>query len=332
MPAIRDFMLSSQRRLAMPLLSFPGARLAGCSVGQMVTDPAAQIAAQLALHTRYETAFLMSAMDLSVEAEAFGAQIFPTETEVPTVIGRLVTEEEQIARLAVPAVGQGRTGVYVETARRLAAAAGRALPLGGMIGPFSLAGRLFGVSEMLLETADHPQMVHALLAKVTDFLVAYAHAFKAAGVRGIIIAEPAAGLISPPALREFSSTYVRRIVAAVADDRLEIILHNCGARAAHLPAILEAGASIVHFGRPMDLAVAFARAPADVVVCGNLDPAVVFVEATPEVVREHTLALLQAGRDRRGFVISSGCDIPPSTPAANLDAFFAAVREFNAVG
>jgi uroporphyrinogen decarboxylase len=118
-------------------------------------------------------------------------------------------------------------------------------------------------------------------------------------------------------------------VDAVADDRFEIILHNCGARAAHLPAILEAGASIVHFGRPMDLAVAFTRAPADVVICGNLDPAVVFVEATPEVVRERTLALLQAGRDRRGFVISSGCDIPPSTPAANLDAFFAAVEEFN---
>jgi uroporphyrinogen decarboxylase len=330
---IREFVLSAPHRVAMPLLSFPGARLAGCSVGAMVIDPTAQVAAQRALQAKFGTPFLLTAMDLSVEAEAFGARIFPTETEVPTVTGRLVTTGEEIARLAVPGVGAGRTGVYLEVARRLAAAAGGdQWPLGGIIGPFSLAGRLFGVSELLLETADHPAVVHALLAKVTDFLAAYARAFKQAGARGLIVAEPAAGLISPPAMREFSSTYVRRIAGEVADDGFEIILHNCGARAGHLAATLEAGAAIIHFGRPMDLAVAFSRAPADVVVCGNLDPAVIFVEASAEVVRERTLALLQTGRDRRGFVISSGCDIPPTVPPANLDAFFAAVAEFNAAG
>ncbi len=332
MSFVRDFILSAPRRLAMPVLAFPGARLAGCTVGEMVTDPAAQVAAQRALHARYETPFVMTAMDLSVEAGAFGSRVFATETEIPTVTGRLVTDGEQVARLAVPAVGAGRTGVYLETARRLAREPGGAIALGGMIGPFSLAGRLFGVSEMLVETADHPETVHALLAKTTEFLVAYAQAFRATGARGLIIAEPAAGLISPPAMRVFSSAYIRRIVEAVAGDDFEIILHNCGAKTAHLAAVLEAGAATVHFGRPMDLATAFARAPADVVVCGNLDPAVVFGELPPEEVRARTLALLQAGRDRRGFVISSGCDVPPTTPPANLDAFFAAVREFNAAG
>lgn len=37
--------------------------------------------------------------------------------------------------------------------------------------------------------------------------------------------------------------------------------------------------------------------------------------------------LLDALEGRRTFVISSGCDIPPDAPLANLDAFFEACRE-----
>lgn len=331
MSVFGDFVRSAPRRLALPVLSYPGAGLAGCSVAEMVTDPAAQAAAQRALHARYGMPFLMTAMDLSVEAEAFGARLFATESEIPTVTGRLVTDEAQIARLDVPAVGMGRTGVYLEAARRLADFQGPPV-LGGMIGPFSLAGRLFGVSEILVETADHPETVHRLLAKTTEFLVAYARAFVATGARGLIIAEPAAGLISPAAMRVFSSAYVRRVVEAVAAGDFEVILHNCGARAAHLAATLESGAAAVHFGRPMDLATAFARAPAEIVVCGNLDPAMVFIESSPEEVRARTVELLRTGRGRPGFIISSGCDLPPGTPLANLDAFFAAVEEIGRAG
>jgi uroporphyrinogen decarboxylase len=204
------------------------------------------------------------------------------------------------------------------------------LVLGGMIGPLSLAARLFGVSETLTETADHPEMVHALLDKAAAFLTAYAQAFKAAGAQGVIVAEPTAGIISPRAAREFSSSYLRRIIAAVADDRFEVILHNCGARLVHLPATLEAGAQVCHFGKPMDLPAALQQVPAGTILCGNLDPVGVFAHAEPADVRRRTSELLEATRAHRGFVISSGCDVPPGTPLANLDAFFAAVREFNA--
>jgi uroporphyrinogen decarboxylase len=332
MPIIRDFILSSPHRLAMPILSYPGARLAGRTVRDLVTDPAAQVAVQEALRERYHLSFLLTPMDLSVEAGEFGAEVVMTDTEIPSVPGRLVTNEAEIDRLTVPRVGAGRTEVYLEAVRRLAGGPGRPLVLAGMIGPFSLAGRLFGVGDSLTETIDCPAMIHALIEKATAFLTAYAEAFKRAGARGVIVAEPTAGLISPRAAIEFSSAYLRRIIAAVADERFEVILHNCGARLAHFPATLEAGAQVCHFGKPMDLPAALQRAPAGVVVCGNLDPVEVFVHATPDGVRERTTALLAAAKGHRGFVISSGCDVPPDTPLANLDAFFAAVRDFNAAG
>ena len=237
---------------------------------------------------------------------------------------------KMFSRLGVPVAGTARTAVYLETVRLLSASPGDAWVLGGMIGPFSLAARLFGVSEALQGTLDQPDLLHALLEKTTAFLLAYAEAFKRAGASGIIIAEPTAGLMSPGAVLAFSSPYIRRIVERVADDRFEVILHNCGARLAHLPATLQSGAHIFHFGKPMDLPTALSRAPADVVLCGNLDPAAVFVGCDPDGVRQRTTALLQATTGRRPFVISSGCDIPPDAPLANVDAFFEAIQGFNA--
>ncbi|HTZ21841.1 MAG TPA: uroporphyrinogen decarboxylase family protein [Opitutaceae bacterium] len=328
MGKIRDFVLASPHRLAMPILSFPGVKLTGVSVRELVTNPPAQVAVQRLLQQKYRTSFMLSAMDLSVEAEAFGSEIRMEDAEIPCVTNRLVTDDAQISRLEVPAVGTKRTAVYLETVRLLAAKPTGTWILGGMIGPFSLAARLYGVSEALQDTLNQPEMIHALLEKATAFLLAYAEAFKRAGARGIIIAEPTAGLISPNAVVSFSSPYIRQIVKRVADDDFEVILHNCGARLAHLPATLQSGAQIYHFGKTMDIPAALARTPADVVLCGNLDPAAIFVGCDPAGVRERTAALLQATKASRAFVVSSGCDIPPDAPLANVDAFFDAIRDF----
>jgi len=314
----------------MPILSFPGAKLTGVSVRELVNNPQAQVAVQRLFQQKYRTPFMLSAMDLSVEAEAFGSDIRMEDAEIPSVTNRLVTDDAQISRLEIPAVGTKRTAVYLEMVRLLAARPAGTWVLGGMIGPFSLAARLYGVSEALQDTLNQPEMIHALIEKATAFLLAYAEAFKRAGARGIIIAEPTAGIISPAGVVAFSSPYIRKIVERVADDNFEVILHNCGARLAHLPAILQSGAHIYHFGKAMDLPAALARTPAGVILCGNLDPAAVFVGCDPAGVRERTTALLQATKDSRAFVVSSGCDIPPDAPLANVDAFFDAIREFNA--
>lgn len=329
MKSLREVLSADRHRLAMPILAFPGAALAGCSVRELVTDAGAQVAAQHLLHERLGTTCWLSAMDLSVEPEAFGAHAVFSDSEVPTITGSLVNDEPEVAALAVPAVGAARTGVYVETVRRLARQPGGLPVLAGMLGPFTLASRLHGVTETLVDSVDRPELMHALLGKATDFLVAYAQAFKAAGADGVIVAEPVAGLISPEAVAEFSSAYVRRLIAAAGGDGLQFMLHNCGARIAHLSATLESGAGLYHFGQPMDVAAALAQVPAGVVVSGNLDPTAVFVRATPDRVREETTALLRRiERDPHGFVISSGCDLPPNTPIANIEAFFQAVRAF----
>ncbi len=321
--------LSSTRRLAMPIASYPALTLTGAKVSDIVTNPRAQLDAQAALQERHPSPFVLTAMDLSAEAEAFGCAIAVSDAEVPTVIGRLVTNLEEAQKLPVPRPGDKRTGVYLEAVRLLGLMPGRPFVFAGCIGPFSLAARLVGVSEAMELTVTEPELMHALLEKSTAFLTAYLKAFRTAGAGGVIMAEPAAGLLSPRGLSTYSSAYIKRIAAEVADDRFTVLLHNCAAKLLHLPAILETGLQAFHFGAPMDLVGALAKVPSDVVLCGNLDPTAVFVQAPPAEVTARTAQLLAATAAHRNFVISSGCDVPPNAPLATLDAFYDAVNDAN---
>ncbi len=329
MKPLTEKVLSTKSRLAIPVLTFPGGQLTGDSVRTLVHSPAAQIRAQLALRDRFRTLALLSAMDLSTEAEEFGASIQFSDDEVPTVTGRLVTDPAGAEQLRIPQVGTRRTRVYLETIQGLARERADGLVLAGLIGPFSLAGRLYGVSEALLATAMEPEVVLILLEKTTHFLTAYARAFKDAGADGVIMAEPTAGLLSPRAVAEFSSPYIKRIIEAVEDERFQILLHNCAARLGHLSAKRESGASALHFGKPMDLPAALKEVPSDLPLCGNLDPAEVFVNSTPDEVASRTLGLLAATAGFRNFVISSGCDIPAHAPLKNIEAFFSTVAQWH---
>ena len=319
--------LSSPARLALPIATYPGLTLTGATVRQAVNDPAAQFEAVAALHARYRTPVVLSAMDLSAEAEAFGCALHASENEIPSVTGRLVTSLEQANKLRVPQPGDRRTGVYLETVRRLKKLPSRPLVLGGCIGPFSLAARLVGVSEALELTLAEPDLMAAVLERSTTFLSAYARAFREAGANGLIMAEPAAGLLSPRSLAAHSSAYIKQIAAAVQDGEFALILHNCAARLVHLPAILETGLTTFHFGPPMDLPAALGQVPADLVLCGNLDPTGVFCQLAPAEVTARATDLLIRTAAHRNYVLSSGCDVPVGAPLANLDAFYAVARD-----
>ena len=329
MTSLREIVESSPRRLVMPIGAYAGLALTGGTVRDVVCDPGAQVAAVLALHERLDTPFLLTAMDLSAEAEAFGCSVRLSDDEMPALTGRLVTTSADVARLDVPIPGDGRTRVHLDAASQLVGAAAATPVLGGMIGPFSLAARLFGVSEALEATLAEPAVILALLERVTPFLVGYALEFRRAGAAGIIVAEPAAGLLSPRGLSRFSTPFVKQIVDAVQDPNFAIVLHNCGAKLVHLDPILDAGASIYHFGAPMDLPEALVRVNGRAIVAGNVDPT--FIHAgPPSAVLAQATRLLEAVAGNRGLVLSSGCDLAPGTPLENVQALCDAAADYEA--
>lgn len=318
----------AKSRRPLPLLSFPSASLIGADVYEITHDAAVQTEGILAIASHTNAAAAVCMMDLSVEAEAFGCTLSCSRNEVPTVTDILISDEDQALALAIPEIGAARTGLYIKAAADAKARITDRPVLAGMIGPFSLVGRLMDVTEALVNCIADEDFVYAALEKVTPFLISYAKAYKDAGIDGIIMAEPLAGLLSPAQEKEFSAPFVRRIIDAIQDDSFIVIYHNCGPNIPLMTqSFYENGASAYHFGDAVDLAEMLEKMPSDKPVCGNISPAGEFLGGTPESMQAAVRHLILECGKYPNFVLSSGCDIPPAAKWENIHAFFNTAKE-----
>lgn len=317
-----DEILQQKAVKILPIMTHPGIEKLGKTVQDAVTDGKVHYEAIHYLSEHYPSMACTVIMDLTVEAEAFGSKINLPEDEVPSVIDRLVQDRAGVEALQIPDMDAGRLPQYLLANRLAVENIKDKMVISGCIGPFSLAGRLFGLSEIMMELYMDPDTIHVLLDKCTQFLIRYCQELKTIGTVGVFMAEPAAGLLSNDDCQIFSSDYVRKVVDAVQDEDFSVILHNCGNSGHCTQAMIDSGAKALHFGNLVDMEEVLRVCPADLLVMGNLDPVEVFKQASPEQVRASTLQLLEKTKQYPNFVISSGCDLPPSTPLENIQAFF----------
>lgn len=327
---LTKFVMDFPGRLALPIASYAGLEITGESVEDLFSIPGSQFKSVMALADRYRMPVLVTAIDPTAEAEAYGCEIAFADREAPRVVGRLVTNATEAAGLPDPVPGDARTRVPIETAWRLTAEVGEGVPvLGTMLGPFALASRLFGVEEALAAAAGEPETVETLLDNVTGFLCRYALEFRETGAWGVLVAEDVAGRLTPDGLGRLSAPFIKRIVKAVETEDFAVVVEDGRAANAHLDALLGCGAGAYWLGPGVDMGAALGRVEPDTILAGNLDPVAVFHRGTAQTVGEATRALLEATRGARRIIVSSGGDLPPGAPLANLNAFYRAVAEFN---
>lgn len=321
---------SQPHKKPLPILSFPGIQLMeGVSVRKLVQSSQLQADCMKKVAEATPSAAAVSFMDLSVEAEAFGADALFFDDEVPAIQGALVSSEEEALALQVPPVGTGRTGIFVEAIRLAVQQITDRPVFAGAIGPFSLAGRLVDVSEAMIYCYTEPEMLHALLQKCTRFSIDYILQFKKAGAKGVVLAEPLAGVISPAQEEEYSAPYVKQIVEAVQDENFLVIYHNCGNYAYLMTdSIRKNGCRAFHFGDSVDMERMLQQMGGDVLVMGNISPSGEFRNGTPETMRAAVADLMARCGRYPNFIPSSGCDIPPVSSWENIRAFFDAVNHY----
>lgn len=330
MKAWKAELIATKIKRTMPILSFPCVSLMDITVEELTADASLQAKGMKLVADRVPSCASVSMMDLSVEAEAFGAQTQFWPGEVPTVKNALITTPKEAEYLKVPKVGAGRTGKYVEAIREACALITDRPVFAGVIGPYSLAGQLMGISDIMIQCFDEPDAVHSVLQKATCFLVDYISAYKAAGANGVVIAEPLAGLLSPALTEEFSEPYIRQMVEVAKSADFLVIYHNCGNNTPMMmDSILRTGCDGYHFGDAVNMANMVKKVPENILVMGNISPSTQFLGGTPESIRKNTLQVMaDCCPGHPNFVISSGCDIPPLAPWKNIDAFFSAVTEY----
>lgn len=318
-------LLSVSQVPVMPIMTNPGIELIGKKVIDAIKDGRTHYEAIMALRKRFpQSVASTTIMDLSVEAEAFGANIVFDDNEVPTVTGRMLESAADVEALQIPSLDTKRVPEYLK-ANRLAAAELDVPLFGGCIGPFSLAGRLYDMTELMMAMYIEPETANLLLDKCTQFILEYCKQIKASGSAGVVMAEPAAGLLSNDDCQAYSSRFVKRIVDTLQDDNFVVMLHNCGNTGQCTKAMIETGAAALHFGNAIDMAQVLDEVPADIAVSGNINPVEIMKFGTPQQVEDAVRQLVRLAEKHNNFILSTGCDVPPETPFENIESLFNAI-------
>jgi uroporphyrinogen decarboxylase len=319
----------SRKKPAVPLMTNVGINMLGTTVREAVTNGRIQHAAIKSINDKYPLAAATLFMDLSVEAEAFGCPIIFKDYEIPVVAKPLAENVDAIISVEIPSLDAGRISQYLLASRLTADYINHKPVLAICTGPFTLAGLMWGTSEILSAIYTRTDAVLALLQKTKTFLQRYIKALKHTGADGIFIAEPTAALLSPADCQTYSSDFVKELVDAVQDEDFMVILHNCGNVDFILQSMINTGAGGFHLGTASNLALALREIPKDKLIFGNLDPSKVFEQGTNAMIFKSVETLFLTTQGYNNFVISSGCDIQFPTPIENIEAFFGAVEHFN---
>lgn len=320
--------INDKKRHTIPIMTHPGIEMIGCSVRDAVQNGEVHARAIKELSKKYPTKASTVIMDLTVEAEAFGSHIEFPENDMPHILGRLV-DSEGIEELQVPSLSVGRVPEYLKASKLAVESINDRPVFAGAIGPFSLAGRLYDMSEIMVACYLEPEAIALLLDKCAQFITEYCTELKRLGCSGIILAEPAAGLLSNEDCLQFSSVYIKRIIETVQDDSFMVTLHNCGNTGQCTDAMLYTGAKAYHFGNAISIILALEECPPEVLVMGNIDPVGVLRMMNASQIKAAVISLLEQTSIYPNFILSTGCDVPPHVPQENIKAYFEALSEFN---
>ena len=320
--------INDSERYTIPVMTHPGIEMIGYSIKDAVQNGEIHALAISALSKKYPSKASTVIMDLTVEAEAFGCKIEFPENDMPHIRGRLV-DSDNVEELQIPPMTAGRIPEYL-TACRMAVEMITDKPVfAGAIGPFSLAGRLFDMSEIMIACYMEPETIALLLDKCTRFITSYCEELKKTGCAGVIIAEPAAGLLSNDDCMQFSSRYIKNIIGKVQDDSFMVILHNCGNTGHCTDAMFYTGAKAYHFGNAAPMDTTLEKSPDGVLIMGNIDPVGILKMMEPQQIEDEVMQLLEKTAGYPNFVLSTGCDAPPNIPEENIEAYYNALHKFN---
>lgn len=276
----------------------------------------------------YDHDALFAVMDACVETEAIGSVLDYRADRYPAVT---VYAADRIDpdNLSLPdPFRTARIPELLKAIRILRDAVGDTVPVVGCVtGPMTLATQLMGMEKALYLAIDTPERFSRLLDFATKVITDFGAAQLASGAHLPIVFDPASSpdVIPSQFYREFILPRIRRIFTAFKQaGSLINWLHTAGPVQSILPFYPEAGvelANIDYSVRPSDAMNILPQTCID----GNIKP-FLFVDASPDEIALESSRLISAFADRRGFILSSGCEIPLEAKPENITAMIRAAR------
>lgn len=263
--------------------------------------------------------------------EALGATLSFPEASAPRIEAPGITDYAALDDME-PAdpYKSGRLPLFLEALDKLKHMVDDEVPVStGFSGPLTSALLLRGTEYALRDMRRKPEGMHKVLELVTASLMRYIDAAADIGVDAGI-AEPLCStmVIRPQLFEEFAQPYLKRLVEYAKEKHGQTLgIHICGRSKAIWTHVADAGFAAFSIDNVEDVGEAREIFGHRMTVIGNVSPVdALFQGSVEDVHREAEMCITKGRSAPKGYILSTGCEVPLGTPPENITALMDAAR------
>lgn len=320
-------LLNNNPTKTLPMFIYPLARTLGMNPYEVTSNWEKQVEVIKLINDLFDFGFAFTVMDLTLEAEAFGCELKYDMINLPILGSKVIESVSEAKDFIIPSFQFGRIGENLKAIKNVKPILEDKPLIASIIGPFTLASILLGIEETKEYIQYNTEIVFETLVKVSMFLKRYALALIEAGADGIFIVEPMVDKLSSIENDQFSVAFINDILT-VLDDEVFTIYHNCGDTSNKLESIKSINCDMYHFGEVTDLDSVFNTFLEDKFIMGNLSPIDIFNNGSRFKLERATSKLLKRYKDKKNFIISTGCDLPATVEYSKINSYLTVLEKF----
>ena len=263
--------------------------------------------------------------------EAMGSELEFPDYSTPYLSNPILKDYKDIGKLSpMDPYKDGRISYFLEALKITNERIGHQVFVGSsMGGPFTTAAFLRGTEDFLKDICRNPEMVHKLLEISTQSVINYIDAVCDLGLSPSI-AEPIASstLLSAKTFREFAKPYLKKCMDRIIERRGSgTTLHICGRTKKIWGDMVDIGIENLSLDNIEDIGELKEQFGDKVCLIGNVDPVETIMRGTIEEIYEAgKICIGKAYDSPKGFILSSGCDIPIGTHPDKIKALMDSAR------
>lgn len=294
---------------------------AGLTVRQSITDPKLAAKAQLDIVDRCGLDSIEVMWDWLYPVEAMGCEVKIPEHGTIGTQSHFVHEMSQIDGIELPDLDQFyRHATLRDATKIIYDAVGKDHYLLGIIpGPFTIAGELRGVEDMLMDMMLEPEFTAALVEKSIDLDKQVAEYVLKWNLDGLALGDPTTSgdLLGLPEFLTYSQPGLITVGKKIKEAGKDFIIHMCGDTNDRIMEMSETGAQLLSVDVPVDIKAAIEKLNGRSAILGNVDPAGTMFSGDVAAVRKSAQEKLEIG-GHKGYLLGLGCEIPIGTPIENV--------------
>jgi uroporphyrinogen decarboxylase len=323
-----------------PFYEAPICRYFGSSFREALLEDQALAEAHLAALEAFKFDWVMVGMGLigGIIPQALGSPVSFPEDVFPIIKKAIIKSAANLDAIAAASIHTEQMERFLKGISILKQNLKSDVPIAcEYISPFTIATRLRGTNEIMVDLYQSPGLVHDMQEVLVPLDIEIGRLLIEAGVDYIFYGADMECplLISPDHYREFVHQPTSKVVNALAQMGSRVLPHMCGdiVKTGIVDMLLEMDIHGIMPGNltqetVLDLQELKNKCGDQICIFDNLNPNTSLLIGTPDETARETRAHLQKARSMTGYIFSTSGTTSPNIPRANFEAMNREVLEF----